>query len=101
MIRCRYEAARSLDRHHAGVARYPRVHYPEMYLLHGGYSTFYRAHPHLCEPRAYRRMDDSPFKEQRKQCDTLRKVPFDLDFSFVYTLPLTSACRRRRRRTSR
>lgn len=40
----RYKAARNLDRHHVGAARYPLVYYPEMYLLEGGYRAFYSAH---------------------------------------------------------
>ena len=30
-----------------------RVHYPEMYLLEGGYKSFYAKYPHYCEPRGY------------------------------------------------
>uniref|UniRef100_A0A182SJF7 protein-tyrosine-phosphatase n=1 Tax=Anopheles maculatus TaxID=74869 RepID=A0A182SJF7_9DIPT len=40
---------------------YPALHYPEMYLLHGGYKEFYKAHAELCDPIAYRPMLDPEF----------------------------------------
>ena len=38
---CRWRALRSADR---GVNRYPNLHYPEIYLLEGGYRNFYASH---------------------------------------------------------
>ena len=35
---------------------YPALHYPEMYLLEGGYKAFYEAHAPLCDPRGYKPM---------------------------------------------
>ena len=32
---------------------YPALHYPECYLLHDGYKTFYANYPQLCEPQSY------------------------------------------------
>ncbi|KAH9593681.1 hypothetical protein MS3_00010021 [Schistosoma haematobium] len=29
---------------------YPALKYPFVYILHGGYSTFYKKYPYLCEP---------------------------------------------------
>jgi len=40
----------------AHAACYPRLRYPELYLLAGGYKAFYETHPALCRPRAYRPM---------------------------------------------
>uniref|UniRef100_A0A182NL68 protein-tyrosine-phosphatase n=1 Tax=Anopheles dirus TaxID=7168 RepID=A0A182NL68_9DIPT len=40
---------------------YPALHYPEMYLLHGGYKEFYKAHAELCDPIAYRPMLDPDY----------------------------------------
>jgi hypothetical protein len=34
------------------------LNYPELYLLHGGYKTFFEKHSDKCEPRAYRPMLD-------------------------------------------
>ncbi|XP_062533864.1 M-phase inducer phosphatase-like isoform X2 [Armigeres subalbatus] len=40
---------------------YPALHYPEIYLLHGGYKDFFALHPDLCDPIAYRPMLDPLF----------------------------------------
>lgn len=40
---------------------YPALHYPEIYLLHGGYKDFFALHPDLCDPVAYRPMLDPLF----------------------------------------
>ncbi|XP_053690634.1 M-phase inducer phosphatase-like [Sabethes cyaneus] len=42
---------------------YPALHYPEIYLLHGGYKDFFAVHPDLCDPIAYRQMMDPEFGE--------------------------------------
>uniref|UniRef100_A0A182PIY7 protein-tyrosine-phosphatase n=1 Tax=Anopheles epiroticus TaxID=199890 RepID=A0A182PIY7_9DIPT len=42
---------------------YPALHYPEMYLLHGGYKEFFKAHAELCDPIAYRPMLDPEYGE--------------------------------------
>ena len=58
---------------------YPRVHYPEVYILAGGYAAMYKAHPvsrlyglartslirlpvpqEQCDPNGYRRMNECP-----------------------------------------
>ncbi|XP_058450205.1 M-phase inducer phosphatase-like isoform X2 [Malaya genurostris] len=40
---------------------YPALHYPEIYLLHGGYKDFFAVYPDLCDPIAYRQMLDPQF----------------------------------------
>lgn len=35
---------------------YPRLFYPELYLLEGGYKAFYERNQELCEPRTYKPM---------------------------------------------
>uniref|UniRef100_A0A182J052 protein-tyrosine-phosphatase n=1 Tax=Anopheles atroparvus TaxID=41427 RepID=A0A182J052_ANOAO len=40
---------------------YPALYYPEMYLLHGGYKEFFKAHADLCDPIAYRPMLDPEY----------------------------------------
>ena len=35
---------------------YPRLFYPELYLLEGGYKAFYETHAGYCEPTAYKPM---------------------------------------------
>ena len=41
----RWKAVRKYDRARIGMARYPAVHYPEMYVLRGGYSQFFPEFP--------------------------------------------------------
>ncbi|XP_065072546.1 M-phase inducer phosphatase-like [Ochlerotatus camptorhynchus] len=42
---------------------YPALHYPEIYLLHGGYKDFFALHPDLCDPIAYRQMLDPKYSD--------------------------------------
>jgi rhodanese-related sulfurtransferase len=35
---------------------YPALHYPELYLLEGGYKAFYELHQEYCEPKMYKPM---------------------------------------------
>ncbi|CAG0922756.1 unnamed protein product [Notodromas monacha] len=37
---------------------YPALHFPELYLLDGGYKAFYERYPHQCTPIAYKTMLD-------------------------------------------
>ncbi|XP_003705916.3 uncharacterized protein LOC100882817 isoform X2 [Megachile rotundata] len=46
---------RNLDRQ-KNKEHYPALHYPEVYLLHGGYEKFYREQKILCTPQGYRPM---------------------------------------------
>lgn len=68
-----WKAARKYDRARIGMARYPAVHYPEMYVLRGGYSQFFPTFPELCDPQAYRKMDESPYKRELHRCERVRK----------------------------
>ncbi len=45
---------------------YPKLYYPETYLLHEGYKVFYENYPELCEPRSYQPMKDPKFSSQEK-----------------------------------
>ncbi|GJJ11961.1 hypothetical protein Clacol_006199 [Clathrus columnatus] len=44
---------------------YPKICYPEMYILEGGYSQFYKDFPTYCEPLGYVQMDDPAYTETR------------------------------------
>ena len=48
---------RNHDRN-VNAANYPRLTYPEMYILDGGYSRFFQQHPSKCEPQNYVEMND-------------------------------------------
>ncbi|XP_053773741.1 M-phase inducer phosphatase 2 isoform X2 [Desmodus rotundus] len=45
---------------------YPSLHYPEMYILKGGYKEFFPQHPTFCEPQDYRPMNHEAFKDKLK-----------------------------------
>lgn len=45
---------------------YPSLHYPEMYILKGGYKEFFPQHPTFCEPQDYRPMNHEAFKDELK-----------------------------------
>ena len=43
---------------------YPKLFYPELYILHGGYREFFRLHVEYCYPQLYCQMRDPAFKEE-------------------------------------
>jgi M-phase inducer tyrosine phosphatase len=54
---------RQLDRK-ANGDHYPRLSYPELYILEGGYSEFFKDYPSYCEPQSYISMDAEEFREE-------------------------------------
>ena len=66
VFHCEYSAHRApmMARHirqqdrTANIEHYPRLTYPEVYILEGGYSGFFTAHRERCEPQNYVEMDD-------------------------------------------
>ncbi|CAL8274073.1 unnamed protein product [Merluccius merluccius] len=46
---------------------YPALHYPELYILKGGYKDFFPHHQAQCEPQAYRPMHHEDFKDDLKK----------------------------------
>ncbi|XP_023287826.1 M-phase inducer phosphatase isoform X2 [Orussus abietinus] len=57
---------RNIDRQR-NKEHYPALHYPEVYLLHGGYRQFYTEQRHLCSPQGYRPMRDPNHEADLKQ----------------------------------
>lgn len=49
---------RNLDRQ---TSLYPTLKCPEIYILEGGYSNFYKQYPGCCDPVSYIRMHDTKF----------------------------------------
>ncbi|KAJ1673586.1 m-phase inducer phosphatase [Spiromyces aspiralis] len=47
--------------------RYPKLYYPEIYVLKGGYRNFFAHHKHQCYPQNYVEMNDSAFTEDCRQ----------------------------------
>ncbi|KAI0648232.1 hypothetical protein C8Q79DRAFT_999649 [Trametes meyenii] len=64
---------------------YPKVHYPEVYVLEGGYSQYYQECSLRCQPCAYVRMDDPHYAASRKEdLDQFRKGKFGRTKSYAY-----------------
>ncbi|EJF62611.1 hypothetical protein DICSQDRAFT_146284 [Dichomitus squalens LYAD-421 SS1] len=75
---------------------YPRVHYPEVYILEGGYSQYFSESRQRCQPPNYVRMDDPNYAASRKEdLDQFRKGKFGRTKSYAYgeakMLSMTSA----------
>ncbi|XP_064559807.1 M-phase inducer phosphatase 1 isoform X2 [Zonotrichia leucophrys gambelii] len=49
---------------------YPNLHYPELYVLKGGYKDFFSRCQSFCEPQSYRPMHHKDFKEDLKRFRT-------------------------------
>ncbi|NWU56287.1 MPIP1 phosphatase, partial [Dromas ardeola] len=49
---------------------YPNLHYPELYVLKGGYKDFFSRCRSFCEPQSYRPMHHEDFKEDLKRFRT-------------------------------
>ncbi|XP_039190021.1 M-phase inducer phosphatase 3 isoform X3 [Crotalus tigris] len=56
---CRY--LREEDR---AMNEYPALHYPELYVLQGGYKEFFLENKELCQPQSYCPMDHQDFKAE-------------------------------------
>lgn len=59
-----YTFWRKMDRE---VNNYPILHFPEIYVLQGGYRDFYPKFPSLCDPNSYVSMFDQEFQRQCKE----------------------------------
>jgi M-phase inducer tyrosine phosphatase len=57
---------RSRDRSANGL-HYPRLTFPDMYILEGGYSIFFERSIARCEPQAYVKMNSAGHEEARRQ----------------------------------
>jgi len=64
---------------------YPKVHYPELYILEGGYCGYYKVSGHRCEPRGYVEMDDPNHANSRREdMDQFRKAKFGRHKSYAF-----------------
>ncbi|KAM4541667.1 M-phase inducer phosphatase 2 [Odontesthes bonariensis] len=59
---CRF--VRERDR---ALNEYPKLHYPELYILKGGYKDFFPHFQAQCEPQSYRPMHHEEFKEDLRK----------------------------------
>lgn len=60
---------RQIDRE-LNADNYPALHYPEIYLLEGGYKAFYHEAQDLCVPQTYKPMDHPDHVQQLKRYRT-------------------------------
>ncbi|RUS29269.1 hypothetical protein BC938DRAFT_480859 [Jimgerdemannia flammicorona] len=65
------------------MARYPYLHYPEVYILKGGYSAFFQKYKERCTPQRYVEMTDSRHRDDLKQRMTHFKKNFGRSKSFT------------------
>lgn len=64
---------------------YPKIHYPDIYILEGGYCAYFKVSGHRCEPPDYVRMDDPNHAiARREDLDQFRKVKFGKHKSYAY-----------------
>jgi M-phase inducer tyrosine phosphatase len=64
---------------------YPKIHYPEVYILEGGYCQYFKTSNHRCKPHAYVTMDDPNHAVSRREdLDQFRKVKFGRHKSYAY-----------------
>uniref|UniRef100_A0A8P4GKS8 M-phase inducer phosphatase n=1 Tax=Dicentrarchus labrax TaxID=13489 RepID=A0A8P4GKS8_DICLA len=59
---CRF--VRERDR---AMNEYPKLHYPELYILKGGYKDFFPHFQSQCEPESYRPMHHEDYKEDLRK----------------------------------
>ncbi|KAJ1906023.1 m-phase inducer phosphatase [Coemansia sp. IMI 209127] len=75
VLHCEYSIQRapSLASHlrrrdrEVNMHRYPHLHYPEIYVLKGGYRNFFECHKTHCEPQNYVEMNDQAFAVDCRQ----------------------------------
>ncbi|TFK54845.1 hypothetical protein OE88DRAFT_1623246 [Heliocybe sulcata] len=64
---------------------YPRIHFPEVYILEGGYSQYYKESGARCQPCGYVRMDDPKYASSRREdIDQFRKTKFGRTKSYAF-----------------
>ncbi|KAJ2744942.1 m-phase inducer phosphatase [Coemansia sp. BCRC 34301] len=69
--------------------RYPYLHYPEIYVLKGGYRNFFSFHKTLCEPQSYVEMNDQAYMTDCRQ----RMLQFNRQFKRTKSMNDTALCR--------
>ncbi|THH04561.1 hypothetical protein EW146_g10145, partial [Bondarzewia mesenterica] len=64
---------------------YPKIHYPEVYVLEGGYCQYFKERSARCQPPAYVRMDDPHHAAARKEdLEQFRKAKYGRTKSYAY-----------------
>ncbi|KAJ2615869.1 m-phase inducer phosphatase [Coemansia sp. RSA 1804] len=97
VLHCEYSIQRapSLASHlrrrdrEVNMHRYPHLHYPEIYVLKGGYRGFFEAHKRHCEPQSYVEMNDRAFAVDCRQ----RMMQFNRQFKRTKSMNDAGMCR--------
>ncbi|OSX64749.1 hypothetical protein POSPLADRAFT_1134070 [Postia placenta MAD-698-R-SB12] len=64
---------------------YPNIHYPEVYVLEGGYNQYFQRSATRCQPMGYVQMDDPHYAASRREdLDQFRKGKFGRTKSYAY-----------------
>jgi hypothetical protein len=73
--------------------QYPKLHYPEIYILQGGYSGFFAQYKERCEPQNYVAMQDERHKATcaREMRNFGKNTKLIRTQSFTYGIPATNA----------
>jgi len=76
---------RNRDRH-LNMHQYPKLYYPEIYILQGGYSGFFQHYKERCEPQNYVAMQDERHKAAcaREMRNFGKNVKLSRTQSFTY-----------------
>ncbi|XP_004610042.2 M-phase inducer phosphatase 3 [Sorex araneus] len=61
---------RALREEDRALNRYPALHYPELYVLRGGYRDFFPEYTELCEPQSYCPMLHQDHKAEMLRCQS-------------------------------
>ncbi|XP_060034837.1 M-phase inducer phosphatase 3 isoform X2 [Erinaceus europaeus] len=65
---------RSLRVEDRALNQYPALHYPELYVLRGGYRDFFPEYTELCEPQSYCPMHHQDHKAELLRCRSQNKA---------------------------
>ncbi|XP_006903150.1 PREDICTED: M-phase inducer phosphatase 3-like [Elephantulus edwardii] len=65
---------RSLREEDRALNKYPALHYPELYILKGGYRDFFPEYTELCEPQNYCPMHHQDHKAELLSCRSQTKA---------------------------
>lgn len=96
IFHCEYSAHRAplMARHvrqqdrNENAEHYPRLTYPEVYILEGGYSGFFNEHRERCEPQNYVEMDDKNHaytcEREMGKLKQLRRAKFSRAQTFAF-----------------
>lgn len=68
-----YKLLRGMDRT-ANFDRYPKMFFPYMYILEGGYKEFFSQYPKYCYPMCYVTMKDKKYAQELKHNTRLKRI---------------------------